>query len=158
MFWMSSGNRNKKSEIRLKSLDINLIGDRNGQFKNFWYFDAIYNSKNVFQLLIDFVITQGTRTFTCQSMKQDASLTLRKTLEKTEKRAKDGVLRVADCFICKKVPPSKNTLVPTTILENSLDHEIFHQKFSSSFINNMRRETGNSLGMRYFIRNFLLLS
>ena len=84
MFWMSSRNRNKKSEIHLKSLDINLIGDRNGQFKNFWYFDVIYNSKNVFQLLIDFVITQGTKTFTCQSMKQDASLTLRKTLEKTE--------------------------------------------------------------------------
>ena len=70
MFWMSSGNGNKKSEIHPKSLDINLIGDKNGQFKNFGYFDAIYNSKNFVQLLIDFVITQGTKTFTRQSMKQ----------------------------------------------------------------------------------------
>ena len=91
-----------------------MIGDKNGQFKSFGYFDAIYNSKNFFQLLIDFVITQDTKTFTCQSLKKDASLTLGKALEKTEKRAKDGVLRVADCFICKKIPPSKNTLVPTT--------------------------------------------
>ena len=70
MFWMSSENRHKKSEIHLKSLDINLIGDKNGKFKNFGYFDAIYNSKNFFQLLIDFVITQGTETFTRQSMRQ----------------------------------------------------------------------------------------
>ena len=33
MVWMSSGNRNEKSEIHPKSLDINLIGDKNGQFK-----------------------------------------------------------------------------------------------------------------------------
>ena len=37
MFWSSSGKRNKKSEINPKSLDINLIGDKNGQFKNLGY-------------------------------------------------------------------------------------------------------------------------
>ena len=55
-------------------------------------------------------------------MKQDASLTLSKALEKTEKRAKDGVLLTA--LYAKKIPPSKNTLVPKTILENSLDSEV----------------------------------
>ena len=86
-------------------MDTNLIGDKNGQFKNFWYFDAIYNSKQLFQLFIDFVITQGRKTFTSQSMKQDASLTLGKALEKTEKRAKDGVLLTA--LYAKRKPPSK---------------------------------------------------
>ena len=70
----------------------------------------------MFQLLIDFAITQGRKTFTCQSMKQDASLTLGKALEKTEKRAKDGVLLTV--LYAKKIRPSKNTLVPTTILKN----------------------------------------
>ena len=49
-------------------------------------------------------------------MKQDASLTLGKALEKTEKRAKDGVLLTV--LYAKKIRPSKNTLVPTTILKN----------------------------------------
>ena len=44
-------------------------------------------------LLIDFVVTEGRKAFTCQSMKQDASLTLGKTLEKTEKWAKDEILQ-----------------------------------------------------------------
>ena len=55
-------------------------------------------------------------------MKQDASLTLGKALEKTEKRAKDGVLLTA--LHAKKIPPSKNTLVPTKNLKNSEDPEV----------------------------------
>ena len=79
---MSSGNRNKKSEIYLKSLDANFIGDKNGQFKNFGYFGAIYNSKH-FSFASRFCNHTTEKTFTCQSMKQDASLTLGKALEKT---------------------------------------------------------------------------
>ena len=47
-----------------------------------------YVTATFFQLLIDFVITQGRETFTCQSKKQDASLTLGKPLEKAEKKQK----------------------------------------------------------------------
>ena len=69
-------------------------------------------------------------------MKLDASLTLGKTLEKTEKRAKDEMLLTP--LYAKKTPPSKNTLVSTTILKNSLDPE--------------------AANMRYFIRNSLFIS
>ena len=71
----------------------------------------------MFQLLIDFAITQGRKTFTCQSMKQDASLTLGKALEKTEKRAKDGVLLTA-------LYAKKTYLPQSIILKNSLDPEV----------------------------------
>ena len=54
-----------------------------------------YITATVFSVTYRFVITQDRKTFTCQSMKQDASLTLGKALEKTEKRAKDGVLLTA---------------------------------------------------------------
>ena len=71
----------------------------------------------MFQLLIDFAITQGRKTFTCQSMKQDVSLTLGKALEKTEKRAKDGVLLTA-------LYAKKTYLPQSIILKNSLDPEV----------------------------------
>ena len=69
-------------------------------------------------------------------MKQDASLTLRKTLDKTEKRAKYEMLLTP--LYAKKIPPSKNTLVSTTLLKNSLDPEVAN--------------------IRYFIRNSLFIS
>ena len=69
-------------------------------------------------------------------MKQDASLTLGKTLDKTEKRAKDEMLLTP--LYAKKIPPSKNTLVSTTLLKNSLDPEVAN--------------------IRYFIRNSLFIS
>ena len=59
-----------------------------------------------------------------------------------------GCCVLLTALYAKKIPSSKNTLVPATILENSLDHEIFYQKFSSSFINYMRRETGKGNCMR----------
>ena len=94
-----------------------MIEDKNGQFKNVEYSDAIYNSNNFFQLFIDFVIRQGRKTFTCQSMKQEASLTLGKALEKTEKRATDGVLLTP-------LYAKKTYLPQNIILENSLDPEV----------------------------------
>ena len=50
-------------------------------------------------------------------MKQDASLTLGKALEKTEKRAKDGVLLTA-------LYAKKTYLPQSIILKNSLDPEV----------------------------------
>ena len=76
-----------------------------------------YITATVFSVTYRFVITQDRKTFTCQSMKQDASLTLGKALEKTEKRAKDGVLLTA-------LYAKKTYLPQSIILKNSLDPEV----------------------------------